>query len=178
MLAQSHVNYWRTLIKSLALLHESHQSWTGSDYIWTNYPGQWKLSTLHMWIPLLNQYRSYRQISTIDEIDCPNPKRFNSLLTQNLFLIWERILSTNWCLDATFPVDLKCPWCLKKNILKTNKLKSDFQLWTKTPWTPRKKNTLDIENSRGYPTPAEFPPWLGNQCNNFQSIGPLGRCFL
>ena len=47
----------------------------------------------HMWIPLLNQYRSYSQISTIGEIDCPTPKRFNSLLTQNPFPIFERILS-------------------------------------------------------------------------------------
>ena len=110
---------------------------------------------LHMWIPLLNHYRSYRQISTIDEIDCPNHKRFNSPFTQNLFLIMERIFSNNWCLDATFSNWPQVSLMLKKkSILKTNKSKSDFQLWTETPRTPRKK-TLDIENSWGYPPPPK-----------------------
>ena len=45
--------------------------------------------------PLLNHYRSYRQIYTIGEMDCPTPKRFNSPLTQNPFRILERILSNN-----------------------------------------------------------------------------------
>ena len=40
-----------------------------------------------MGMPLLNHNRSYKQISTVGEIDCPNPNRFNSPLTQNQFLI-------------------------------------------------------------------------------------------
>ena len=32
---------------------------------------------------------------TVGEIDCPNPKQINSPLTQNQFLILERILSDN-----------------------------------------------------------------------------------
>ena len=39
---------------------------------------------------------------------------------------------------------------VKKSFLKTNKLDSDFQLWTETPPSPKEK-ALDIENSRGYP---------------------------
>ena len=50
----------------------------------------------------VNNYRSYRQISTIGEMDCPTSKRLNSPFTQNPFRILERFLSTNWYLDATF----------------------------------------------------------------------------
>ena len=39
----------------------------------------------------------------------------------------------------------------KKSILETNKLDSDFQLWTKTSRTSRKKETLDIEKFPGVP---------------------------
>ena len=46
-----------------------------------------------IWIPFIKNYRSYRHISTIGQIDCPCPKRFYSPLTQHLFCILERILS-------------------------------------------------------------------------------------
>ena len=39
-----------------------------------------------------------------------------------------------------FLIDLKSPQYIKKKVsLKTNKLDSDFQLRTETPWTPHKK---------------------------------------
>ena len=52
--------------------------------------------------PLVKSYRSYRQISKVGEIDCPNLKRFNSPLTQNPFLMLERILRNDRCIHATF----------------------------------------------------------------------------
>ena len=92
----------------------------------TSSPVTWScLMTLHnilIWIPLFNHYRYYRQISTIDEMDCPTLKRFNSPLTQNLFCILERIFSNNWCLGATFSDRPQVSAMFKKsNILKTNK---------------------------------------------------------
>ena len=44
---------------------------------------------------LIKLLQSYKHIFTVGEIDCPNPKRFNAPLTQNSFLILERILSNN-----------------------------------------------------------------------------------
>ena len=38
-----------------------------------------RITTICIWTPLLNHYRSYRQISKIGEIDCPNPKWFTQL---------------------------------------------------------------------------------------------------
>ena len=55
-----------------------------------------------IWIPLVNNYRSYRPISNIGEMDGPSRKQFYSQLTQNKFCILERILSNNWCLEAPF----------------------------------------------------------------------------
>ena len=52
----------------------------------------------HIWIPLLN----HSTISTIGDIDCATPRRFNLPLTQNPFHVLERIHSNTWCLDTTF----------------------------------------------------------------------------
>ena len=117
-----------------------------------------------MWLPLLNHYRSYgyRQISTVGTIDCPNPKWFNSPLTQNQFLILERILSDNWCLGSTFS-----NWPQVSLMFK-------FFFWTPINWTkifncrqkrpgrPAKKQVAYW----GY-TLAEVGPRAWKRCNNY-----------
>ena len=72
----------------------------------------------------------------------PTQKRFNSAYLQNKFCICRTIPSHTWGLDH------KSPWCsIKKNILKTKKSESDFQLWTPPAKPAKQKNPLDIENS-------------------------------
>ena len=106
-----------------------------------------------IWISLLNHYKAYRQISTIGEIHCLIPKRCNSLLTQNLFYILGRILRNYWCLDATFSNWPQVSSMFRKTtIVRTNKSNSDFQLWTKTPWTLG-KNTRYWKRVRPPPPP-------------------------
>ena len=119
-----------------------------------------------MWILLLNHYRSYRQISTIGEIDCPNPKRFNSQSTQNPFLILEGILNNNFCLNITFSNWPQVPLIIKKNCFWKQKNWSQiFNCWPKRPERPAKK-TLDIVIPEGT-LPAEIRPRPLKQCNNF-----------
>ena len=94
----------------------------------------------HMWMPLLNHYRSFRQISTVGEIDCPNQKRFNSLLTRNQFIILERILSDNWCLGATFSNWPQVSLMLKRSFfwIPINQTQI-FNCGRKRPGRPQKK---------------------------------------
>ena len=122
----------------------------------------------HMWIPLLNNYRSYRQISIIGDIDCPSPKQFYSSLTQNWFRILERILSNNWCLDATCSNKPQVSSMFKKMLFwKPINQTQSFNCGPKGPRCLTKK-LIDIENSLGYPNPlSEFRPRPRNGCFSF-----------
>ena len=120
-----------------------------------------------MWMPLLNQYRSHRHISTVGEIDCPNPKWFKSPLTQNQFLILLRFSSDNWCLGATFSNQPQVSSMFPpKKLLKTNKSVWNFQLWTEMPRTPHKKKQVAIESSLRLHT-RDSLPGLRKRCNNY-----------
>ena len=95
------------------------------------------------------------QVSTVGEIDCPNPKQFNLSLTQKQFLILERILSDNWYLGATFSNGPQVSLMLKKKFWwKPKKSDSNFQSWKETPGTPREKKTssywkfIEVTHSR------------------------------
>ena len=106
--------------------------------------------------PLLNYYRSYRQISTIGEMDSPTPKKVNSPLTQNQFRTLERILSNNWCLDATFSKWPQVSSMFKKKLFwKPIYWNQILNCVSKCPKRPAKK-TLDNKKSWGYP-PGRSP---------------------
>ena len=97
----------------------------------------------------------YRQISTVGEIDCPNPKQFNSPLTQNPILILERILSDKWCLDATFYnwPQVSSMFRKKKFFWKPINQTQIFNCGRKRPWRPAKKRSsywkfIEVTHSR------------------------------
>ena len=129
---------------------------------WDQYRSYRQISTIG-----LDQYRSYRQISTIGflQLECPNPKQCNSPWTQNPFHILEKIVSNNLCLDTTFSNWPQFPWYLKfKKIWKPINHRQIFNCGPKRPRHPAKKHTRYWKLPRV--PPAEVWPRPRKQCNN------------